>query len=416
MLFFGMLIAPAAIVPTPSANTFSSLALHASAIVGYMGLSVLLWSLLLGIRSVAGLLPKKLTRAYSLHALLGKYGTLLIFLHPVLVMLSYGKGLGFIFIPSGGGEFARAVFFGQLAFYICLIIWVTSALLREKISWRPWKYIHFLGYLALPFAALHVPDTGSNYAADIIVRAYFFMVYMGLVLVVVLRVRGALNLNKQKYTIISQTEAAPRVHTISLRPEHFAFRIRPERGQYVYLKAGRLSEDHPFSVLTYDDTTGVLTVAYKTYGRYTQALTKKAVGDSVYITGAFGNFTADILQQPSRPSVFLAGGIGITPFTERLLYENDKREQWLFYANRDAQSAAFEPHFMRQLGSRYVPLYDQPGDKRTLFTRTLTAHLTDPTAYAYYLCGPVPLMTMYKEELQRLGVSTKHIHQESFSF
>lgn len=416
IIFVGMLVAPAIIIPAPSVNSFQSLTLYASAIIGYMGLSVLLWSLLLGIRSVAGLLPKKLTNAYNLHSLLGKYGTLLIFLHPVFVMLSYKKGLDFIFIPQGNDSFSRAIFFGQIAFYICLIIWITSALLREKITWRPWKYIHFLGYLALPFAVLHVPDTGSSYAAQVVVRAYFFLIYMGLVLVIILRVRGALHLNKQKYTILSQVEVAPRVHAISLKPQDFAFRVRPERGQYVYLKAGLISEDHPFSVLSYDDVTGVLTVAYKTYGAYTQALTKKPVGATIYVTGAFGEFTHDIQESPHRPSVFLAGGIGITPFTERLLYENDQREQWLFYANRDAKSAAFEPTFAKHLGERYVPIYDQPGDKRALFAQTLTAHLTNPSEFDYYLCGPQPLMAMYQEELENLGVHPGRIHQEAFSF
>jgi len=414
--FFSMLVLPALLVPAPSAATYQSLTLYASAIVGYMGLSVLLWSLLLGIRSIAGLLPKKLTRSYSLHSLLGKYGTLLIFLHPLLVMLSYKRALGFIFLPQGGSEFANAVFFGQIAFYICLIIWVTSAVLRAKIAWRPWKYIHFLGYLALPFAVLHVPDTGSSYMASIAVRAYFFLIYMGLALVVILRIRSALQLNKQKYTILNQLEVAPRVHAISLKPQDFTFRVRPQRGQYIYLKAGIFSEDHPFSVLAYDDTTGTLTVAYKTYGAYTRALTKKPIGATIYVTGAFGEFTAEIDAKTNRPSVFLAGGIGITPFAERLLYENDQREQWLFYANRDAASAAFEPNFVRQLGARYVPLYDQPGDKRTIFSQAITNQLVQPTNYDYYLCGPEPLMNMYKEELERLGIRPNRIHQESFSF
>ncbi|OYW84545.1 hypothetical protein B7Z17_03910, partial [Candidatus Saccharibacteria bacterium 32-49-10] len=372
VLFLGMLIAPAVVVPAPATYTYQSLTLYASAIVGYMGLSVLLWSLLLGIRSIAGFLPKKLTSAYNFHSLLGKYGTLLIFLHPILVMMSYQKDLGFIFIPQTGDSFARAVFFGQIAFYICLIIWVTSALLREKISWRPWKYIHFLGYLALPFAVLHVPDTGSSYTANIVVRSYFFLIYMGLALVIILRIRSALHLNKQRYTVIGNVEVAPRVHMMTLEPHDFAFRIRPERGQYIYLKAGVISEDHPFSVLTYDDKTGILSVAYKTYGRYTRALTKKATGDSLYVTGAFGDFTADIATSSQQPSIYIAGGIGITPFAERLLYENDQREQWLFYANRDAASAAFETNFATRLRERYVPLYDQPGDKRAQFIAALT--------------------------------------------
>src|SRR3989454_9362541 len=46
----------------------------------------------------------------------------------------------------------------------------------------------------------------------------------------------------------------------------------------------------------------------------------------------------------ARPAVFLAGGIGITPFasmSRQAAHERLARELWLFYSNRRPEDAAF---------------------------------------------------------------------------
>jgi predicted ferric reductase len=47
-------------------------------------------------------------------------------------------------------------------------------------------------------------------------------------------------------------------------------------------------------------------------GKFTRALTQIKKGDSVYVRGPFGGFTFD--ESSTQPAIFMAGGIGITPF------------------------------------------------------------------------------------------------------
>jgi hypothetical protein len=55
-----------------------------------MGIVLLLWMYILGTKSVMGLVFRDLAPVLKIHKWIGKYGTLAIFLHPVLITFSYG--------------------------------------------------------------------------------------------------------------------------------------------------------------------------------------------------------------------------------------------------------------------------------------------------------------------------------------
>src|SRR5262245_3441448 len=65
-------------------------------------------------------------------------------------------------------------------------------------------------------------------------------------------------------------------------------------------------------------------------------------GGRVSLRGPAGMFTLD--PADARPAVFLAGGIGITPFVSILRNAAQTklaRDLWLFYSNRRPEDAAF---------------------------------------------------------------------------
>lgn len=411
------------LVRFPSLVSLKTIALYASAICGYVGIATMLWSYVLGAKSVAGLVFKDLAPVLSIHKWLGKYGTLAIFLHPIFVIYSYGESWLYAFLPHVGTQFERHVTLGRIAFMVILIIWVSSALLRSKVAFRPWRYIHLLVYIALPFAFLHVPDVGSQFMRHEIIKAYLFgmgLVYVGFTL---LKVRGMLNLDKTAYRIIMQrllVDEDPSIYLVQLRPQKNGSGLAPRPGQYVYLKDGFISEEHPFSVLDYDENTGDITIAYRTFGRFTTELAKRRARDTIYLGGPYGEFTGEVDEEPETPVVFIAGGIGVTPMVRHLI-ENTRREQWLFYANRTHSSAMIVPELRKLLGARLVTIFsrDQPGigDEQGHFSAEIARkHLADPTAYHYYICGADAMMDTCREELRLLGIPSGQIHSEAFSW
>ena len=334
------LIPAVLLVRYPVATTFKSFALYLSAIAGYAGIVVMLWSYILGAKSVAGLVFKDLAPVLSVHKWLGKYGTLAIFLHPVLVIYSYGESWLYALLPQVGTQFERHVTLGRISLMLVLVIWLTSAVLRSRIAFRPWRYIHLLVYVSLPFAFLHVPDVGSQYMSLTSVKLYLYGLAVVYGVFSLLKLRGMLNLDKVRYRVVTQKQIVsddPSISLIQLRPVDHAQSLKPACGQYVYLKDGFISEEHPFSVLDCDEQTGDITIAYRTFGRFTRELATRTSGDAVYLGGPYGEFTKEITED-TAPAVFIAGGIGVTPMVRHLMNGN-QREQWLFYANRTHQSA-----------------------------------------------------------------------------
>ncbi|MET0980094.1 MAG: ferric reductase-like transmembrane domain-containing protein, partial [Candidatus Saccharimonadales bacterium] len=298
------------VVPIPEVSTFASLTLYFSATLGYIGIGLLVWMYILGTRGVASSLFEDYTKITKIHGLLGKYGALLIFLHPILICLNYGESLLYILVPQVGTSFENSVTLGKISLYILLVVWFTSAIIRGKIAYRPWKYLHYLAYITLPFALLHIPNLGSSFMGYLAPKVFFYSVLITLLIFTLLRLRIFLNFDKASYIVADHYELNPGIFILRLLPKGTA--LHTKLGQYIYLKMGYISEDHPFSVLHNDTATGTISVAYRAHGRFTNELAKLQRGAKVFIGGPYGSFTHQIDAQSDRPIVFIAGGIGIT--------------------------------------------------------------------------------------------------------
>jgi predicted ferric reductase len=104
-------------------------------------------------------------------------------------------------------------------------------------------------------------------------------------------------------------------------------------GQFAFLTFNRSEGPHPFTISSAWNEDGKLTFLIKGLGDYTDTLpaTLKA-GDLVKVEGPYGRFAFD--DNKSR-QIWVAGGIGITPFIARmqaLAEQADAREIDLFYS------------------------------------------------------------------------------------
>lgn len=413
---------PFGMIRLPADYSWHSIIMYLSKISGYVGIAMLLWMYILGTRTVARFFNADISSLLKIHNLLGKYGVLIIFLHPILLTIMYGESWLYSFIPDISTEYAKHVFLGQIAFYALIIVWVTSAVLKSKMKYRPWKYIHFVAYLALPFSLLHIPETGSEYSSNLVTRLYFLFIVVGFVVFSLIRLRSLLNIDKVNYKITEHIKVNESVYIIKLKPSSES-RILINKGQYVYLKNTFFSEDHPFSVLSFNKDSGVIIIAYKVYGYFTKKLSAANVGTDLLISGPFGDFTENININNLKPVVYIAGGIGVTPFYDRVINENDQREQWLFYLNSNPESAILVNNMQKAIGSKLVNIYSSVNGvsidrsmRGKLFVDNFNSNITNPSMYDYYLCGPDALMDIIYDELIGAGVNQTSIFRESFNF
>ncbi len=269
---------------------------------------------------------------------------------------------------------------------------------------------------------LHIPDLGSQERGSLAVKSYFF--FLGLTFLVIsgIRLRSILNLNRSAYTVVRTVQLTALDTMLSLAPEEKKT-LSPQRGQYVYLKLGFISEDHPFSVTHYDPASGQLSVAFRRAGMYTQELLKLREGQTVYLSGPYGSFTEDLTADDDRPVVYIAGGIGVTPFVDRILNESSTREQWLFAANRNRDLAVLYQPLKEKLGDHAVGVFNQQdGDLLPheelgfVSAELLRKYLGEPARYTFYLCGPPPMMQALTDTIRSLGVDERHILSEKFGW
>jgi ferredoxin-NADP reductase len=150
-------------------------------------------------------------------------------------------------------------------------------------------------------------------------------------------------------------------------------------------------------------------------------------GAKVQVDGPFGSF--GLHSDPARAAVFLAGGIGITPFMSMIrqaLHEGAKRRLVLLYANRQPRDAAYLPE-LQQLAAqhgdsfRLVPTMSERvavtewQGRRGLIDRELLASVVAEHARpVFYVVGPPAMVAAMRDLLARFGVGDDDVRSEDF--
>lgn len=409
-----------------SGDSLVPLAAYISSTAGYIGISLLVWQFLLGTRSISGLFFDDLPSKLQLHKTLGIYGIAFVFLHPLLIMYTYGENVLYLFVPDRSSTFEAAVTYGRFTFIGLLIVWLSSAVLRTKLSYRPWKYLHYISYPTLLFSLLHVPDIGTTFE-DKFIQFYWYSVIGITIIGVVLRLRHVFGFGKVRYEIIENRALNEAVHMLKLRYKDKNLGITT--GQYAYIRYALFGEEHPFTILDHSQDSGEILIAFKKFGSFTNKLANLPAGDILLIDGPYGVFTRELTEpiaQKMRPAVFIAGGIGITPFVRHIL-RGDTASQMLFYGNQRREVALFRDILKQRLGRNFIDIFshEKPSDTPQndsveygiLRPEILLKYISKPEQYDYYLCGPKGMMEATKTILNKsLSVPMSQIHSEDFSF
>ena len=160
---------------------------------------------------------------------------------------------------------------------------------------------------------------------------------------------------------------------------------------------------------------------------FKEELRSLPLGSPIQISGAAGSFVLD--EDPKRPAVFLAGGVGLAPcrsILRQTFYDRTKRDIFLFYANRHPEDAAYlgelfeleKEHrnfrfiatMTRLTGSRNA----WNGETGPINAAMLRRFLTGVKAPAYYVTGPSRFVTGMISALTALDVGEADVRVEDF--
>lgn len=161
---------------------------------------------------------------------------------------------------------------------------------------------------------------------------------------------------------------------------------------------------------------------------FKRVLKTMPLGTAVKIEGPSGDL---ILQNDStRAAVFLAGGIGITPFRSIVHWaakEKLPNRIVLFYSNRRPEDAPFlaelqslerdNPKYKLIASMTEMEKSNQPwnGETGLIDQGMLRRHLKDAASLIYYIAGPPAMVKALQEMLSKAGLNENDIRAEEFS-
>jgi len=144
--------------------------------------------------------------------------------------------------------------------------------------------------------------------------------------------------------------------------------------------------------------------------------------------GPMGSFT--LHKNHAKPAVFLAGGIGITPFLSILRQAAEEKLPHflhLFYSNRRPEDAAFlrDLQELARLNANFTFIpsmsemekskLDWHGERGFIDRAMLMRHSTDLHGAIYYAAGPPAMVAAMRQMLTDAGTDEDAIRTEEFA-
>ena len=393
-------------------------ALHILASVfGYMGALVLFIQVVFGNRLFFSFFTKDTVVVNKFHKQLGIYGTLLIFMHPLLEMMWQNSSFLWIFIPNFSIESEQYISFGRFALYLLLIVWITSAFARQKIKWRPWKYIHLLAYPLIVLTFIHALDLGQFYNDYLVVRIVWGSMFALFLVSTFWRMLVWVGVGKKQTTIISKSMQGETIFLLTVSVPEGAEMSRI--GQHVYLQLTRCGSEHPFTVMDVNQKKKELMFGMRTGGKFVEEIKSLDIGATLLLDGPYGTFTTEAWNESEK--VIIAGGIGVTPFI-RLAREYGKNSSFL-YCNRTVGEALARDTIKKEV-SRYFDIVDvhEGSAEEGVIVGKLDAELLQKilgekiTIPPYFICGSPLFISIMKKTLLSLGIKKKNIFYEELGF
>lgn len=151
------------------------------------------------------------------------------------------------------------------------------------------------------------------------------------------------------------------------------------------------------------------------------------LGTEMKLEGPSGSFT--LHKNAAKPAVFLAGGIGITPF--RSMVRQAAKDQlaqalYLFYSNRRPEDAAFLDELQTLSQSapnfNFVPSMSEmqkstrpwSGERGFIDRVMLQKHCPALDGPIFYIAGPPAMVSAMQQMLVQAGVNEDDIRAEEF--
>ncbi len=354
-----------------------------------------------------------LDKLFIFHRKIGVVGLALIFLHPISLFIANGlEGYNFLLKLLG------------ILTLLILLVAAGAAILQAKLrlKYETWKNIHRAGYAIFPLAFVHSLFLGSDLHEWSPIKIIWLILACGYVTIIIYKLWNMAYVKSRPFKVADVVNESHDVTSLYFEGEHRDYKP----GQFMIVRLirdGKTSESHPFTISS-SPTSDKLSISVKSVGDFTSTIGATKISDGAYIDAPYGRFS--FLNHDDQDFVFIAGGIGVTPFISMLRYMYDKKIDkniTLIWGNKTEKDLVFKDELEKMSAEmpslKVVHIMskqeDWPGERGYVDAEKLKKHISNFQEGQFFLCGPPVMMNMLEKTLRELGVSRKRIHYERFA-
>ena len=359
-----------------------------------------------------------LDKTLNAHHIFGTTAFVFLLFHPLFLsaqFLAFSIKSTLIFLIPFSNP---AVTFGSLALLSMTIILIITFFAKWK--YQNWKFSHQLLGVSFILASIHVLLIPSDVSNDLFLKIYIILfLAIGLISYSYRTLFWRAFVKRHDY-LVKKIRRLGEITEITLEPSGKPLSFKPGQFVFVSFNKRKMKETHPFTISS-SSSDKTLILSIKNLGDYTYELKNMMEGIKVKIEGPYGKFS--FMNSSSKRYIFIAGGIGITPFLSMLRSIGDSPESFdfeeiaLFYSVKKKEEAVFldELNKISQKNKKIKVFLYESAKKGHLNSEYILENNKDFKKAEIFICGPASMMNSLKEQLINDGVNKHKINLEEFS-
>ncbi len=358
---------------------------------------------------------KGLDKVYKNHHRLGAIAFSIMLFHPIFLVVKFItisiRDAGLFFVPFTNGP----ITWGILSLIVLIILICLT--FYAKIKYKNWKLSHKFMTFAFFLAVIHTFLIQSDVSRNSLLRYYIFTLAILALFTIFRKVFfEQTKIDRLRYKVVKIKEF--NISTVEIEMEPVGEKMNFTPGQFAFFSfiGDAISpESHPFSISS-SNLDNNLRIIAKNFGDFTSELKKIKIDDQVVIEGPFGGFSYK--NGKSKNQIWIAGGIGITPFLSMSQTLEKDYNINLFYSVKEPSEAVrvnnLEMISKENPNFKFNPWVTR--DKGYITAEQVKGLSNGLDGKDIFLCGPPVFMKSLKDQFVTMGVDINNIRYESFNF